>query len=124
MARVQQGFPVYATSSGNVVATASCGGGANGVINFAAPSTVGTATNYLSDVVWSYSTTPSTGRLTVYDGTSSGAIILQVDINGMGPDTLRLNAPLAGTPGRAMAVELLQAGSSIIGRLNAYGFKT
>lgn len=115
-----KGFPVSATSSGNLAASASSGGGANATVTLAAPGAT-SQRRYLTEVVWSYSTTPAPGGLSVYNGTSSGALMLALDITAGGPDSLTFG-PLGGSPGNAVTVQLLQAGSSIIGKLAAYGY--
>lgn len=113
--RIFRTLPLTASSSVNLAATASSGGGANGVVNLAAP------TNgdrwVLENVIVSYTTT-STGGLNVYNGTSSGTLMFAADIWNEGITQIDLN--LTAGPNNAMAVELLQAGSSIIGKLNAF----
>lgn len=113
------GTPVVASSSANLAATASSGGGANAVVSLAAPASSG-GQRVLSEALWSYSTTPAPGGIKVFDGTSSGAVLLDLDITAAGVDGI-VFAPLTGTPGNAVTVELLQAGSSITGKLAAYG---
>ncbi|MCH8837656.1 MAG: hypothetical protein IIA60_07625 [Candidatus Marinimicrobia bacterium] len=114
-----KGFPVTGTSSENLATSASSGGGATAIVTLAAGTTG--KTSYLTEAVWSYSTTPETGGLNVYSGTSSGALMFSVDITASGPDGM-LFSPLSAALGDAVTVELLQAGSSITGKLNAYGY--
>lgn len=121
MSRYTKAFPVYATSSGNLAATASSGGGAHATVTLAAPGST-TMRTFLTDIIWSYSTTPTTGGLSVYNGTSSGALIFNSHVTAVGPTALELG-PIGGTPGNAITVQLLQAGSSIVGWLNVYGYK-
>lgn len=112
--------PFTATSSGNLAQTASSGGGASAVVNLATAASTNAA-RFLTDIIWSYSTTPTgSPTLTVYDGTSSGAPILRVGLALA--DVGHLRVPLRSSVGSQMAVELTQAGSSIIGYLNAYAF--
>lgn len=109
-----------AGSTAMCVASASSGGGSDARVTFAAPASSGRR-NVLESVTWSYSTTPTgTCVARVYSGTSSGSVIFEVDVTSQGPET-RYFEPLGATPGAAMTVTLTQAGSSIIGRLNAYG---
>lgn len=116
--RYTASIPYAATSSGNLATTASCGGGLPATVTLSAPASSGLR-RFISDVAWSYSTTPSSGELNIYNGTSSGALVFTAHITAQGLDSLSLN--LGGTPGNAITVQLLQAGSSIIGRLQAYG---
>lgn len=115
-----KGTPI-AGSTAMCVASASSGGGSNARVTFAAPASSGIS-NVLTSVIWSYTATPETGAVRVYSGTSSGSMIAEVDVLAGGPASLSFE-PLAATPGAAMTVILTQAGSSIIGRLNAYGRK-
>jgi hypothetical protein len=111
------GLPLFASSSVQLAATASSGGGANAVVNLpAAASKQWTIEN----VIVSYTTTSSGGGLNVYAGTSSGAVICAVDVLQEGVTAIQFGGLSAGE-GNAMTVELLQPGSSIIGRLNVYG---
>ena len=122
-----RGLSVFATSSGNIAATASCGGTSDGLdamlslISTAAPASSGIS-RHLDRVLWSYTTTPSSGRLKVFDGTSSGALLCDLDILAQVPDGIAF-PPLKGTPGNKITVQLAQAGSSVIGRLNIYGWE-
>ena len=118
MAQYFKGTPIPG-STANIAASASSGGGADAKITFAAPASSGIR-NVLTSVAWSYSTAPSSGALRVYSGSSSGSLICELDITAQGPDGWQFE-PLGATPGAAMTVILTQAGSSVVGRLNAYG---
>ena len=117
--RIMRGAP-YVASTSLMAATASSGGGANAVVAISSQASTSVRA-YLSEIVWSYSTDPTgTATCTIYDGTSSGTAVWQVNIAAGGPDGW-VFGPLGGmTPGNAITVELTQAGSSIIGRLNAF----
>lgn len=112
--------PISATSSGNLAASASSGGGSNGTVTLsAAGSTLDRRT--IQSIAWCYSTTPSTGFVRVYNGTSSGSLMFETEVLAQGLDGWVFNPPLAATPGNAITCIILQAGSSVIGRLQAYG---
>lgn len=112
---------LVATSSGNLAQTASSGGGSNATITLsAAPSSADRRT--IRSVTWSYSTTPpSSGYIRVYNGTSSGALIFGNEVTQAGYQSHTFSPPLAATPGNAITAILTQAGSSVIGYLQAYG---
>lgn len=116
--RITRSAP-FLGSTGNLAATASSGGGANATVTISSPASTALRA-YLSEVVWSYSTDPTgTAQCLIYDGTSSGVLMHQVDIAAGGPDGW-VFGPLGATPGNPITVRLTQAGSSIVGRLNAY----
>lgn len=112
-------LPINASSSENLATSDSSGGGANAVVSLSAPATTGRK-RVLNEVMFSYSTTPETGGLKVFNGTSSGALMLDLAITADGPDAFFF-PPLAASQGKGLTVELLQAGSSITGKLVAYG---
>lgn len=123
--RYTRGVPIAATSSENVATSASSGGGASAIIQLAAPGSTGSR-RFLSYANWSYSTTPaapaSIGGFKLYDGTSTGGLMMHIDITDPGPGEFLPPVPIGASPGNKLTVELLQAGSSVTGRLNAYGF--
>ena len=116
--RIQEGAPLFASSSVNLAATASSGGGANAVVNLAASTITDPSQWSIRNVLVSYNAS-GTGGLNVYKGTSSGALMTAVDITSAGVRNIDFGG-LSAPPGNAMAIELLQAGSSVVGRLNVY----
>jgi hypothetical protein len=115
MGRFFTAFPVLATSSGNMAATASSGGGANANLTLlAAGSTLDSRT--ISSVAWSYTTAPTSGRITIYDGTTStAAAMFDLDIVAQGADGWVFSPPLKATAGRPITCVLTQGGSSVYG---------
>jgi hypothetical protein len=115
-------FPPIAASSalGNLCTTASSGGGANGNLTLpAAPSSLDRRT--LHSAVWSYNATPTAGAVRFYNGTTAGTLMCELDVGTAGVDGWVFYPPLVATPGNVITGVITQAGSSVIGRLNAYG---
>lgn len=73
--------------------------------------------NVLTRVIWSYSATPTGGRLTVADG---GTTIFDVDITAGGPGSLPL-CLLASSVNAALVVTLAAGGAGIVGKVNCEG---
>ncbi len=70
----------------------------------------------LGKIVWSYSGTPTGGRLTVKDGSS---VVLDVDVTAAGPGFIPFDKALKGTANTAMEVRLYAGGSGVVGKINA-----
>jgi len=66
----------------------------------------------VNKITWSYSSTPTGGRLTISDGTRT----LDVDITAGGPGALNLNWP--GIVGATVIITLFSGGGGITGKLN------
>lgn len=71
--------------------------------------------HYLAMVLWSYSDTPTGGRLTVSGLDNSET--LDIDIVAAGPGPVLL-PPLAGKVGTAMVITLAAGGGTVVGKLN------
>lgn len=113
--------PVFASTSAQITATASSGGGANAIASVTATGSTQTRA-YAVGVAWSYTDTPSSGRLRLLNGTSSGTLLLDLDVTAAGPGSFFPPAAIGATAGSRLTAELLQAGSSVIGKLNLYGY--
>ena len=112
-----QNNPVAGASSFTGV-TSSSGGGDHAVAAIGAGSTNSSA--YLSRIVWSYQTAPTSGGINIYAGSSTAGVITSFDITAAGPDSISFD-PLGGVTGTAVTVELLEGGSSVIGKLSIFG---
>lgn len=67
-------------------------------------------------VVWSYSDTPTGGRLTVTIGST---VVLDIDITNGGPGNLTVDPLMANalTKNEAVDVKLFAAGGSVVGKV-------
>jgi hypothetical protein len=79
--------------------------------------TAGTASQVrcLQGVVWSYSATPTGGRLTI---ASTGQPTFDVDTPATGLNQLDPTQTFRGMPGQSVVVTLASGGASVIGKLN------
>lgn len=70
---------------------------------------------HVLDQLWfSYSATPTAGRLTI---TIGGVTKLDLDITQSGPGPLPLNRMNGGKPNEAVVITLKAAGSGVVGKL-------
>lgn len=65
-------------------------------------------------VQWSYSVSPTGGRLTIVDGSTT---IVDLDISGSGPGGFSFSLP--GTTNTAMVITLASGTGSCVGKLSA-----
>lgn len=70
----------------------------------------------LAGVAWSYSATPTGGKLTIADGSTT---VLEVDITAGGPGSLYL-PPLGGTTNTALVVTLAAGSGAVVGKLTVF----
>jgi|ERR1051326_2029544 hypothetical protein len=104
--------PVFGDDASNPDIVIS-GAGTAAAKTYAADST---GMHVISQILYSYSTTPTGGRLTVEDG--SGNYIVDVDLPAGGPNSINFTPPLEGTINTAMIVTMAAPGGSIVGKLN------
>lgn len=73
--------------------------------------------HYIPEILWSYSGTPTGGRITIsgLDNTQT----LDLDIISGGPGPL-LFPPLAGKINTAVVITLAAGGGSVVGKLNVF----
>ncbi len=70
-------------------------------------------------VAWSYSGSPTEGKLQILDGLSQEDVIFSIDITAAGPGHITFDPPLCGSVNKALAVNLWPAGGSVVGTVNA-----
>lgn len=106
--------PAMQPSSDNPPAAGVSAANAAVSIVFAA---VAGLTHRLTWLVVSYATAPTTGRMTVSDGTNN---ILDVDITATGPISIPLPpGGLLGRVGAAMTITLAAGGAAVVGKVSA-----
>lgn len=71
-----------------------------------------------TSIKWSYSDTPTTGRLTVTDGVTT---LCDLDIIAGGPGSLPLGKLGEGSVGADLTITLAAGGTGITGKLNCEG---
>lgn len=97
--------------------------------NANADTVVNLATNLMDDpihdrwiigwIVYSYSGTPTGGRLRIKDLTT-GDVVQDFDISATGKDFLFFPKAIAFKPGSAIEVRLFAAGTGVVGKLNVH----
>jgi hypothetical protein len=105
----QHEYPIQ-TSTNNVNVPAS---NTNAVITYAAGAAG--VRHCIGGVAWSYSASPTGGRLKIEDG--SGNIVFDIDITAGGPGFVPFAQPLQGTAATALIVTLTAGGSGIQGKV-------
>jgi hypothetical protein len=107
--------PILGTTADVVVASAN----ADAVITYSAAGAG--ISNAITGVAWSYNGVPTTGRLTVADGSN---VIFDIDITTAGPGVFTFPFIKKGTANTAMTIKLFAGGSNVVGKVNALGFIT
>lgn len=72
----------------------------------------------VSGFAYSYSATPTGGRLTIADGADT---VLDIDVPTAGDKILTFDPPRKGHAGRAMVVTLASGAGAVVGKLNSIG---
>jgi len=72
--------------------------------------------HYLTGIGWSYSGTPTGGKLFLLDGTDC---VFSVDIPASGPMQITFPQPKVGSPSTDMVISLTAGGSGVTGKVNA-----
>jgi hypothetical protein len=75
----------------------------------------------ISAIIFSYSDTPTGGRLTVEDG---AAVVFDIDITAKGAGRVPFEPPLRGTINTALTITLYDGGAAVVGKLNVPGHLT
>jgi hypothetical protein len=86
---------------------------ANAVVTFIP----GRVRNELFGVCWSYSATPTNGRLTIF----GGGFNFDIDITTDGPGFIPFPAPMHATNDTNIVVTLYAGGVQVVGKLNVLG---
>lgn len=89
--------------------------------NTAAVATISNGKNYnvdLKSAVWSYSATPTNGKLTI---TSGAVTVLEVDCPSAGPGFLLLEGFGSLVKGDAVAATLAAGGGTVVGKVALSG---
>ncbi len=107
---VQTARSTHAASTGNTAATSS---GTAATLTYGA---IQGQAHVLGGVAWSYSAAPTSGSLTVKDGSDT---VFQIDITAAGPGFVPFNPPLKGKPKNSMTVTLADGG--VNNKVNALG---
>jgi hypothetical protein len=101
----------------NCCSGASSGGAAS---TLALAPTTGRRVN-ISAFLWSYSSAPTGGRLSISDGTNT---ILDIDITAAGPGSWVPPVPLAGATSATLTVTLAGGGGAVVSKLNLVAYQT
>ena len=97
---------------------------ANSPVSVTYAATSGVA-HVIAGLAWSYSGTPTTGRLTITVGTASPiATVFDIDIRAAGPDSIVFFVPLRFAVGQQVTITLAAGASGVTGRLNVLGHWT
>jgi hypothetical protein len=70
-------------------------------------------------IVYSYSATPTAGRLRIKD-TTTNDVILDIDVSATGKDFLWFQQAIRFKPGSTIEVRLFAGGASVVGKLNVH----
>lgn len=74
----------------------------------------------VSQIDWSYSTTPTGGGLTIADGTGT---LFNIDIAAAGPGGVKFEPPLLSAKSSALTVTLAAPGGAVVGKVNCVIWK-
>lgn len=77
--------------------------------------------NVIAGVAYSYSATPTGGKLTIADGSET---VLDLDIPAAGEKVINFIPPRKGRPNRSMTITLASGGGSVQGKLAVLGHWT
>lgn len=74
--------------------------------------------NVVAGIAYSYSATPTGGKLTIADGSET---VLDLDVPAAGEKVLNFIPPRKGRPGRAMTITLASGAGAVQGKLAVLG---
>lgn len=103
--------------SGNM--SAATGANSAAVVSLAADTT-GDRPHVVSEVWWSYSGSPTGGRLTVQDGSGTQR---DFDITAGGPGFMPFNPPLSFAVGQAVTLTLAAGGAGVTGKVGCTAWR-
>lgn len=70
----------------------------------------------IGGISYSYSATPTSGRITVEDGTN--VIVYDVDVAAAGPGEINWGSPLTGSGNMPMRIKMQAGGASVVAKLS------
>ena len=79
------------------------------------------AAHVVREVTWSYSASPTGGRLTIADGSDT---IFDIDITAAGPGQALFGSGKQGHVNTAMTITLASGAGAVVGKVNASHFTT
>lgn len=109
---------VDSISTSLAAANYATGSNAAAVVTVAA---VAAKCHAVSGVAWSYSGSPTSGSLTIENG--SGTTVFSLDITAAGPGSVLFGKPMRGAANTALIVTLAAGGSGVVGKVNLLGYE-